>query len=238
MSAWVGLRSKKQFTKLAISPCPLKLNSCLQSVGSSSLWSLLRSKQLCSAHWNNFAITWICFGDNFESTLKCVAFQAAGLCSLPRGQPRLSPQAHPPLPPAPIRLQCKPTLFILSMCYWNFPLEHFARCDVQIPSGMTLEYTSYLWHCVRTRLVELLIMWSGHCTDQQVWSLLVPATPPLSSSLASHTHSFPIPFLSAIITAAIFINVPLLIRWGWKWWLCRQSLQPMHYRLRPIERRQ
>ena len=61
------------------------------------------------------------------------------------------------------------------MWYWHFPLEHFARCDVQIPSGLTLEYTSYLWHSVRTRLVELLIMWTGHCTDHQWPTGLEPA---------------------------------------------------------------
>ena len=64
VSAWVGLRSKKQFTKLAISPCPLKLNPCLQSVGS-SLWGLLRSKQLCIAHWNKLGE----LGDVLETTL-------------------------------------------------------------------------------------------------------------------------------------------------------------------------
>ena len=163
---------------------------------------------------------------NFE--VRCVP-SSWFVLTAPRATKALASGAPTSTTIAPIRPQCKPTLLILSMCYWHFPLEHFARCDVQIPTGMTLEYTSYLWHCVRTRLVELLIMWTGHCTDQQVWSLLVPATPPLSSSLASHTHSFPIPSLSAIITAAFFINVPLLIRWGWKRWLCRQSLQPMHY---------
>ena len=29
VSPWIGVRSKKQFTKLAISPCPLKPNPCL-----------------------------------------------------------------------------------------------------------------------------------------------------------------------------------------------------------------
>ena len=66
VSAWIDIRSKKQFTKLAISPCPLKLNPCLQSVGSSSLWSLLRSKQLCCGRWNNFGITWIRFGETLS----------------------------------------------------------------------------------------------------------------------------------------------------------------------------
>ena len=45
-------------------PCPLKLNPCLQSVGS-SLWGLLRSKQLCIAHWNKLGE----LGDVLETTL-------------------------------------------------------------------------------------------------------------------------------------------------------------------------